>query len=162
MNRNLTRPVGDGRELQDDSRRNFLGTCLSSIAGLTIIGFVAPLLGGCSDGSITSVDQSYQATFDVSTLAADNQALVTTAMGGDGFPIIIIRQSAGAYIALSTQCTHEACQVSAPSQSEIVCTCHNSRFDLTGQVLQGPARTALYRYATTFDSASRKLTVRAA
>jgi Rieske Fe-S protein len=145
----------------DDSRRTFLSTCLTSLAGLTVIGVIAPTLAGCVD-SITGVDANYEASFDVSSLTTDNTALITTSKGGDGFPVIIVRQSSTAYIALSTQCTHEGCQVSAPQGSVISCACHGSQFNLTGGVTRGPASQSLYKYATSYDSSKKLLTVKAA
>jgi Rieske Fe-S protein len=144
------------------SRREFLNTCLHSLAGLAIVGTVAPLITGCASDSIVGVSQDFQATFDVSSLTADNRGLMTSSKGGDGFPIIIVRQSATTYIALSSQCTHEGCQVNAPQGSSISCSCHGARYDLTGQVLQGPARNALYSYATTYDATAHTVTVKAA
>jgi Rieske Fe-S protein len=148
--------------LQNRSRRDFLSTCVHSLAGLAIVGTVAPLLDGCSDTAITGVDQGYQATFDVTALDTDNKALMTSSKGGDGFPIIIARLSATSYVALSAQCTHEACQVDAPLGASIYCSCHGSKFDLSGNVLQGPARSPLYKYATAYDATARTVTVKAA
>lgn len=142
------------------SRRTFLVQCFGAFAGLTIIGTVAPTLSGCSDA--TSVDPNFQGTFDVSSLTADGTALLTTSNGGDGFPIIIVRNSSESYTALSAQCTHEACQVNAPSSGRIDCTCHGSQFDLTGKVLHGPAEQPLYSYSTTYDAATKTLTIKAA
>jgi cytochrome b6-f complex iron-sulfur subunit len=146
----------------DSSRREFLATCLHSIAGLAIVGSIAPLVTGCGSNSITGIDSNFQATYDVSSLVSDSTALVTSGNGGDGFPIIIVRQSATSFIALSTQCTHESCQVDPPQGKMIFCSCHGSKFDLSGNVMQGPARTALYKYSTTYDATARTVTVKAA
>jgi nitrite reductase/ring-hydroxylating ferredoxin subunit len=153
----MTDPTAD----HDSSRRSFLATCMASLAGLTIVGMAAPLLSSCTD-TITGIDPNYQATFDVSALSADGTALVSSSKGGDGFPVIIVRQSSAVFLALSSQCTHEACQVNAPSGSAITCSCHGSQFDLAGNVKRGPAGSALYKYATTYDSSTKTVTVKAA
>jgi Rieske Fe-S protein len=64
---------------------------------------------------------------------------------------ILGRDAQGLY-AMSIRCTHQGCAVS-PSGSTLYCPCHGSRFDSTGAVLQGPARTPLTHYAVLVDSA---------
>ena len=52
--------------------------------------------------------------------------------------------------ALSTRCTHAACTVAWQSDCDteiLKCPCHGSRFDTAGQVLNGPAKIPLARYA---------------
>jgi Rieske Fe-S protein len=52
--------------------------------------------------------------------------------------------------ALSTRCTHAACTVAWQSDGDteiLKCPCHGSRFDTAGQVLNGPAKLPLARYA---------------
>jgi len=53
----------------------------------------------------------------------------------------------GEFLALSHQCPHNKCRVDyVPDRQTILCPCHGSRFDLTGEVLRGPARYPLQRY----------------
>ncbi|MFH0881863.1 MAG: ubiquinol-cytochrome c reductase iron-sulfur subunit [bacterium] len=64
-------------------------------------------------------------------------------------PAIIIRTGADAkapesYHALSAVCTHLHCTVQYENASgQILCACHNGRFNLQGQVLSGPPPSAL-------------------
>ena len=46
--------------------------------------------------------------------------------------IIVIQQSAGKYVALSTACTHACCPVSFTG-SGFSCPCHGATFDITGK-----------------------------
>lgn len=150
-----------------ESRRTFLGQC-AAFAGLGAVGCFATLIEGCdpsvADQNYTTVDgtvgaNSNELIFDATSLDADGKSFVTTQNGPDGRRMMIIRQSAGTFVALSMQCTHENNPVSPPSGGVINCPYHGSRFDLTGAVLSGPARSALRRYATTFDSSTNRITV---
>jgi len=64
-----------------------------------------------------------------------------------GEPVFIGRDESGLY-AMTTTCTHQGCDMSASSSitSEIQCSCHGSRFDLNGKVLQGPASRSLAHF----------------
>ena len=70
-------------------------------------------------------------------------------------PLLVTRLTAGtgpdAIGAVSAICTHLGCTV-LPGSGALQCPCHDSRFDLTGKYLQGPAAGAnLTRYAADFD-----------
>jgi cytochrome b6-f complex iron-sulfur subunit len=99
------------------------------------------------------------ATVDVRQLAADGDWLVPAVTGPDGAPVLIVRESATTYLALSMQCTHEGCPVNQPVQRVMTCPCHGSQFDLSGQVRHGPAQFPLGHYGTTFDPKTKRLTV---
>lgn len=145
----------------EDARRDFLKTCLASLTGITLISALAPLVNGCSSNPTATIDTSYSGTFNVSSLTADNTGMLTSTNGADGKPIVIIRNSASTFTALSSRCPHESCVVNPPSNNMILCNCHGSRFDLTGNVLNGPATSPLYHYKTTYDATSKTLTVTA-
>jgi Rieske Fe-S protein len=61
------------------------------------------------------------------------------------------RDEQGLY-AMSMQCTHKGCVVALAGQ-QLRCSCHESRFDSNGEVLQGPATTQLPHYAVFVDGA---------
>jgi Rieske Fe-S protein len=68
--------------------------------------------------------------------------------GPDGeLRIIVVRRSDGTLVALSMRCTHWGCDVDWNADpGELACTCHGSRFDPTGKVLEGPADEPLARF----------------
>jgi cytochrome b6-f complex iron-sulfur subunit len=75
----------------------------------------------------------------------------------EGFPgpLLLTRLAGGAgpdaVAAISAVCTHLACTV-LPGAGALQCPCHDSRFDLTGKFLQGPAAGAsLARFGVAFD-----------
>src|SRR5438445_11424003 len=74
----------------------------------------------------------------------------------DGFPspLLVARIASGvgadAIAGVSAICSHLGCTV-LPAASGLQCPCHDSRFDLTGGFLQGPAGSSLLRYTVAFD-----------
>jgi Rieske Fe-S protein len=59
--------------------------------------------------------------------------------------ILVLANPDGGYAVLSSVCTHQGCTVEAQA-SRLVCPCHGSTYDRTGQVLVGPAERALARF----------------
>lgn len=159
----------------DMERREFLHSCASMLAGVTIVGIVSPLLTGCEPTTLPTpappVDTGDDSgdnggnggndpegiAFDVSALDSDGKSVATDIKGPDGFAILIVRQTATAYVALSMRCTHESCSVDriVPLGGPILCRCHGSQFNLDGSVRRGPAGAPLASYATTYDETTR-------
>jgi cytochrome b6-f complex iron-sulfur subunit len=79
-------------------------------------------------------------------------------VGGSAYTgnIIVIRSGETQYIALSKLCTHEGCTVNY-SGSQLVCPCHNSKFDTSGSVLTGPATTSLKKYTVVVEGNTLKI-----
>lgn len=66
-----------------------------------------------------------------------------SAEGPGGEKLLLTRTGEATVVALSAVCTHEGCTV-APSGAELGCPCHGSRYAAaTGEVLGGPAPSAL-------------------
>ncbi len=69
-------------------------------------------------------------------------------------PLLVVRgpkkkgsQEPGPIAALSPTCPHQKCLVNWDKfQESFVCPCHQSRFDITGKYLQGPAKANLKAY----------------
>lgn len=54
--------------------------------------------------------------------------------------VIVVQPKAGEFVAFSAACTHACCPVSyQASTSRLVCPCHGSVYDLSGNVVAGPA-----------------------
>ncbi|MGQ4599851.1 Rieske 2Fe-2S domain-containing protein [Nocardia sp. R6R-6] len=58
---------------------------------------------------------------------------------------VVTQPSAGAFVGLSSICTHAGCKVVEVSGGTINCPCHGSRFGLDGSVANGPAADPLAR-----------------
>ena len=62
------------------------------------------------------------------------------------------------YNALTSVCTHSQCDRNWSFSNDVfTCSCHGSRFDTAGAVLQGPANQPLKSYNTTLDSQTLKI-----
>ncbi|MEX1139703.1 MAG: Rieske 2Fe-2S domain-containing protein [Bacteroidota bacterium] len=62
------------------------------------------------------------------------------------YPILLIRREDASFSAVSTECTHRGCEVK--KERELLrCPCHDSAFDFSGNVLNGPAEHPLRHYA---------------
>jgi len=122
-------------ENSDKTRRNFLATVVSGIAGLFLLNrFLSPRPG----------KQARTLTL-AGAVIPDQGALVYREAR-----LAIIREKGEVY-ALDLVCTHLGCTV-AVTPAGLVCPCHGSRFDRRGKVLEGPAGRPLRRYAVEVGS----------
>ena len=143
------------------SRRQFCaGACqMASCATL------ATLASACGDGSsptspsgMTSPLGKLVGRFTGSGV----QFLVTGSALGETGGAALVESNAGVFLvtrtgattfsAIDGVCTHEGCTITGADGSIFVCPCHGSRYNRSGQVVQGPARAALRQYTTTFAS----------
>jgi Rieske Fe-S protein len=60
----------------------------------------------------------------------------------------LVADGAGIY-ALTAICTHNGCKVVAEAGQGFGCPCHDSEYDLQGNVLQGPAKLPLKHFEVT-------------
>jgi Rieske Fe-S protein len=57
------------------------------------------------------------------------------------------RTTINTVVCFNGACTHAGCPISyLKSQNKFNCPCHGSQFDINGDVLQGPASSALTQY----------------
>lgn len=103
----------------------------------------------------------------VPSLAGANGFLITNGgannvrdAAGRAADLIVINVGTDAFRAFSSICTHEACTVSSFASGRILCACHGSEYDATGRNVAGPAPRPLAEFPTTFDAATRTITVR--
>ena len=137
-------------------RREFISKAALASISLPVLG--SAFIESCA--SVTGPNVTHGTSkIDVSSLTTDNSSLVYSAVEPDGTPILVVRKSATNYLALSMYCTHQGCQVNSPRNQQIYCGCHGSVFDLSGNVIQGPANSPLAKYTSTYDASTRMLTV---
>jgi Rieske Fe-S protein len=77
----------------------------------------------------------------------------TGQVGGSDLPLAITRLSDTSIVAVTRVCTHLGCTVNLPSSpgGTLNCPCHGSRFQVTGEVVNGPAARPLTSYPAVID-----------
>ncbi|KGJ73508.1 hypothetical protein GY21_11075 [Cryobacterium roopkundense] len=99
-------------------------------------------LVGCSTGPSTDTTTSNEPPTEIAQLAdipVGGSIVVMLA----GKQVVLSQPESGTVKAFSAVCPHQGCIV-APQEKELDCPCHGSRFDAaTGEVLEGPATSAL-------------------
>lgn len=140
------------------SRREVLIRTFQAALGVTVVGVATPLMEACGL-SPTGVGRPTSTSFDVSQLTSDGEALVTSQNGPDGAPVLIVRQSATQYAAISMQCTHMGCTIGSPISGIMTCPCHGAQFDMQGDVVRGPAARPLHHYNVSYDASAQTVTI---
>lgn len=127
-------------------RRNFIGN-LAKGAGTLIV--LPTLITACEEDPIDPNGNNGDDLLLVDLTDTQNSALLSDG----GFVVrnnVIIINNGGTYIALSSVCTHQSCQVSYnANNNNLPCPCHGSLFSTSGSVLNGPADAPLATYSVT-------------
>ena len=94
-------------------------------------------------------DDPIDNSMSIDLAASQNAPLLSSG----GFIIrnnVIVINTGDNYVALSSLCTHSACQVTYnASNNNLPCPCHGSLFSITGSVLNGPADAPLEVFPVT-------------
>jgi Rieske Fe-S protein len=79
---------------------------------------------------------------------------------GPFYPFLINRDDAGNFYVLDCECRHASCVVPAFDAFEMAihCPCHDSRYDINGANIDGPAQFPLHNYQFEYDG-SDQLTI---
>lgn len=101
-----------------------------------------PTVNGTSGGAVVTVQIDAASPLN----AVGGAAVVRSSAG----VFLVARTAADRFAAVNGTCTHEACAITGWDNTNFVCPCHGSRFTTAGQVLNGPARTALRAFNTQF------------
>ena len=137
------------------NRRAFLAkTAVAAAAALTAgcgNGEFGPPLPGRSGGPVGAV------TIKVANFPGLATTGVLVAVAPER---AAMRINATTFFALSTICTHQGCDADVVDGGTIVsCSCHGSRFDKNGNVLNGPAERPLPQLQTSYNAQSDELTI---
>jgi cytochrome b6-f complex iron-sulfur subunit len=123
------------------SRREFLNKLWKGLGVLAVIEFAAVFFGFLFSGK--SDDQKSKAVelFDAGDINLFQSNSVTIFRGGRFY---LVRLSDGGFLALSIRCTHLGCSINWENDKRrFICPCHASAFDITGNVQNPPAPSAL-------------------
>lgn len=134
---------GNGNKI---NRRRFFSLVGNSATGLVAIG----ALGVSFDYLLPNVVKEIPKQFKVGPI---NNIQPDTVIYEPEHRVFIVRNSAGAFYAISSVCTHLGCTVkwtgnnnSGDDDEAIACPCHGSKFNKKGEVMEGPAPVALQKY----------------
>lgn len=139
------------------SRRNFIEKAgLATVMSTFGIAFFTSCVSSEEPGDPTSPPSTTAPsgiTVSGSTIQV-NLTIQTKLAASGGWLLILpaktlVANLNGTFVALTSVCTHSGCFDSwSYSKDQFTCTCHNSIFDATGKVVDGPAREPLQLYST--------------
>lgn len=130
------------------TRKEFLQNAATVLAAASIFP-VSALLEGCAVNSqtlrVSAKENRVRLALAELPKLAEPGGFVKVYPFGFAHPIVVFEHPSGEVFAISTTCTHAGCEV-RKTKSKFECPCHGSQYDLTGQVLRGPAPAALTRF----------------
>jgi Rieske Fe-S protein len=120
---------------KDPGRRNFLDYLLGTSAFATIAAIVYPIIKFMVPPEVVEAQQNSVVVGKTAEFANNSGKIFK--FGSK--PGIIIRTETGDLKAFSASCTHLSCIVQYdPAAKQIICACHNGKYDLTGKNVAGP------------------------
>lgn len=127
-------------------RRQFLksscNACLLAASGLLFL----PALEGCAPGAYKVYNaEVVQNQLSIPLEQFTQSPLVLVRPKGWFYNVAVRKKNDNTYTALLLQCTHQENQLTAAGNS-YTCSLHGSTFNLDGQVIKGPAETALQSF----------------
>ena len=145
------------------SRREFFVKSVQGAAIISLPALISPILESCTNptspqnanplASIQGTNSNGKIVLTIdssSPLANTGTAASVHYQSGS---ILVDHPSNNVFNALSSICTHQACNIDSfdSGKEQFVCPCHGSRFDVTGNVVQGPAGSPLPKYTTQIE-----------
>ena len=74
--------------------------------------------------------------------------------------LLVVRKSMMTFITVDIKCTHKGCDVGYDAENTcFLCPCHESRFELDGQIRNGPAEKPLGSYKTLYNDELGEVTI---
>jgi Rieske Fe-S protein len=153
------------------SRREFFVKSAGAIAVVSSSGLISTIITSCTSptgpGNYSSLNKiqktvvNNEISIDIPSSPIANKSTQALVEYNNSGSILVEHKSDDTYRALSGICTHQSCVVSGfdTNNDVFVCPCHGSRFDLNGNVVQGPAGSNLHQYATRIENNSLIITL---
>ncbi len=124
----------------NETRRNFLNIAIGTLAAVFSASLLYPLFRYLwPRGERSAFDARIGIPME-EMLAGQSRIVLVR-----GEPVLVIRET-NRVVALSAACTHLSCIVKYKGGGVILCPCHASAFDLSGNVTAGPAPRPLPSY----------------
>ena len=123
-----------------DGRRNFLHIAIGTLATVFSASLLYPLFKFLWPPGDKSGGEGRVGIPAEEMLAGQSRIVLVR-----GEPVLVIRE-ANRVVALSAACTHQSCIVKYQGGGVVLCPCHASAFDLSGNVTAGPAPRPLSSY----------------
>ena len=71
--------------------------------------------------------------------------------------VIVARTTSNTFVAVSATCTHQGGTLGFSSSNTFVCPLHGATFDTNGNVISGPAPSAVQKFNTTLSGSSLRV-----
>lgn len=124
------------------SRRKFIGYLLGSLVAVEAVWVLLKSTGRKPES------KKAQELFDAGLIDSFHKNQIYPFTSGR---FNLVRYNDGAFMAMSTKCTHLGCVVNTNTdKSGFTCPCHSSSFDAYGEVLASPATRPLDTYPIIF------------
>lgn len=147
---------------------------MSELSRRELLGLAAALLPVVACGDVTSAAvppvlpgdipaDAVVITADAVDVSVNRIAALSAVQGAVALltaRVIVVRTGASTYQALSADCPHSGCGVSIVNAPRLICPCHGSEFDFSGNRLAGPAPRGLTVLPSEFDATRGLLRVR--
>lgn len=98
--------------------------------------------------TLTAQPALWPVELPISALEPQGLVIVSREQGPS---LLVTRGPDGGYTAVTLLCTHRACALLV-RRDQLACPCHGSRYELTGELLQGPAQTPLAKHRVTLKT----------
>jgi cytochrome b6-f complex iron-sulfur subunit len=142
---------------EEIERRNFFGTLINWILGVTVVSWVIPIVAYLfpkSKGGAENVFMDPSGNPIMASAVSKDGSKIGLAFG-DATVVIAYK---GGLRAFSAICTHLGCIVQWKKDEGIfLCPCHGGKFDPNGNVISGPPPKPLSQYEVKVEGNNIKL-----
>jgi len=157
------------------SRREFFFKSAGTIAVISTSGLLGTIIASCSgsgpsgpspvttmsiiQGTVSNNEISI--ALGASSPIANKGSRAVVEYNNGGGAVLVEHNSDDTYRAISGICTHQGCIITDydGTNNDFVCPCHGSRFDLSGNIVQGPAHSKLSEFTTRIENGSLIITL---
>jgi cytochrome b6-f complex iron-sulfur subunit len=151
------------------SRRTFLSASSAAVLSCLLVqacgeGSTGPGKGGVVDPPPTGSTSFSNGVVTLQlgllpALTATNGHQVLGLADGARRADLVVINVGNTFRAFTSICTHEGCTVSGYSNQRMICPCHGSQFNQSGQPVAGPAPTSLREFTVTLNATAQTLTI---